>query len=146
MILTFTIDTLTNQDWKLRQAGAIAFECMIEQQEESHIKPIIGQGLVSLIDITNDKSKTVSESALKSIVKISEFFPELLLEMGNFATNFDKIIIKLDQDFTFSRQVCFVLSNIAKILSKYQSNPLNQNLNVVVERLFRNALRKDQDF
>jgi hypothetical protein len=98
---------------------------MIEQQDEAQIKPIIGQGLISLIDITNDKSKLVSESSLKSIVKISEFFPELLLEMGNFASNFDKIIIKLDQDCTFSRQVCFVLSNIAKILSKYPANPLN---------------------
>jgi importin subunit beta-1 len=147
-VLAFVEANLRNEDWHNRDAAVSAFGAIMEGPDESTLAPIVKQALPVLIDMMDDQSLQVKDSAAYALGRICECVSEAVDPKVHLPSLISSLFKGLSSNPKMAASCCWSLMNLADRFSGdvgCQENPLSPHFNDSITHLLQVTERADAD-
>ncbi|CAB9527268.1 Importin subunit beta-1 [Seminavis robusta] len=147
-IMPFVTQNIQSQDWRMRDAAIMAFQCILDGPATSTISPAVSQSIPALLQAISDPHPMVRDTTAHCISQIcklhvhsipNEMFPQLLQQL------MDKCG---DPSAKVASQACSAIHNLASAFQDeatefQQTNALSAYMNQLLQVLWKVCDRED---
>ncbi|XP_033826363.1 importin subunit beta-1 [Periophthalmus magnuspinnatus] len=152
-VLPFIKENIKHLDWRYRDASVMAFGSILEGPELNHLKPIIIQGMPTMIELMKDPSVVVRDTTAWTVGRICELMPEAAINDLYLAPLLQCLIDGLSAEPRVASNVCWAFSSLAEAAyeateaAEEQEEPatycLSSTFELIVEKLLETTDRPD---
>lgn len=152
-VLPFIKENIKHPDWRYRDASVMAFGSILEGPELNHLKPIIIQGMPTMIELMKDPSVVVRDTTAWTVGRICELLPEAAINELYLAPLLQCLIDGLGAEPRVASNVCWAFSSLAEAAyeateaAEEQEEPatycLSSTFELIVEKLLETTDRPD---
>lgn len=152
-VLPFIKENIKHPDWRYRDASIMAFGSILEGPELNHLKPIIIQGMPTMIELMKDPSVVVRDTTAWTVGRICELMPEAAINELYLAPLLQCLIDGLGAEPRVASNVCWAFSSLAEAAyeateaAEEQEEPatycLSSTFELIVEKLLETTDRPD---
>ncbi|XP_055008424.1 importin subunit beta-1 [Boleophthalmus pectinirostris] len=152
-VLPFIKENIKHPDWRYRDASVMAFGSILEGPELNHLKPIIIQGMPTMIELMKDPSVVVRDTTAWTVGRICELMPEAAINDMYLAPLLQCLIDGLSAEPRVASNVCWAFSSLAEAAyeateaAEEQEEPatycLSSTFELIVEKLLETTDRPD---
>ncbi|CAL9693895.1 unnamed protein product [Knipowitschia caucasica] len=152
-VLPFIKENIKHPDWRYRDASVMAFGSILEGPELNHLKPIIIQGMPTMIELMKDPSVVVRDTTAWTVGRICELMPEAAINDLYLAPLLQCLIDGLSAEPRVASNVCWAFSSLAEAAyeateaAEEQEEPatycLSSTFELIVEKLLETTDRPD---
>ncbi|KAK0284599.1 karyopherin Kap95 [Friedmanniomyces endolithicus] len=150
-VLSFVEANLRSDDWHYRDAAVSAFGAIMEGPDEKVLEPLVKQALPVLINMMNDSSVHVKDSAAYALGRVCEAVPDAIDPNTHLQPLISALFTGLSSHPRMASSCCWALMNLADRFAGEPGHPTNalsqhfqasvQNLLQVTESTQDNQLR-----
>lgn len=147
-VLAFVEANLRNDDWHNRDAAVSAFGAIMEGPDEKTLEPIVKQALPVLIEMMDDQTFQVKDSAAYALGRICECVSEAIDPEAHLPRLISSLFKGLSENPKMAASCCWALMNLADRFSGdvgCQENALSPHFNESVTHLLQATERPDAD-
>jgi importin subunit beta-1 len=112
-VLAFVDKHLRSEDWHYRDAAVSAFGAIMEGPDEKVLEPLVKQALPVLINMMNDSSVQVKDSAAYALGRICEAVPDAIDPNEHLQTLIAALFTGLSAHPKMASSCCWALMNLA---------------------------------
>ncbi|XP_056870485.1 importin subunit beta-1 isoform X2 [Takifugu flavidus] len=152
-VLPFIKEHIEHPDWRCRDASVMAFGSILEGPELNQLKPLIIQGMPTLIKLMKDPSVVVRDTTAWTVGRICELLPEAAINEVYLAPLLQCLIEGLGAEPRVATNVCWALSSLAEAAyeatdaAKDMDEPstycLSSSFEIIVHKLLETTDRPD---
>lgn len=127
-VIPFVQANIKNENWRLRDAGIVAFSCILEGPGTDVVGQYVSDSIPVLMAAFNDPHVMVRDSATHCVSKICERHIEAVPPQ-DFNTVIQGLIAKLQEAPRVASHACSAIFNIAKSTKRLDPNVMDQDTN-----------------
>lgn len=148
-VIPFVQANIVSENWRLRDAGIVAFSCILEGPDTSVVGQYVSDSIPVLMNAFSDQSMNVRDSATHCVSKICERHIQAI-PMKEFNGVIHGLIAKLQEYPRVANHACSAIFNIAKSTKRLnpevtdqESNPLSAPMLPILQALLAASDRAD---
>lgn len=115
-VLPFVKDNIKNPDWRYRDAALMAFGSILGCLEANTLKPLLEQAMPTLIELMNDSSVVVRDTAAWTFTRICEIIPEAAVNETYLKPLLESLINGLKAEPRVAANVCWAFNGLAEAI------------------------------
>jgi len=112
-VMPFINENIKNTNWQMRDAAVMAFGSCIEGPSVDKLKPLVEQAMSMFIQLLQDASVIVRDTAAWTIGRICECVPEAVLNEATLQPLLEGLVIGLAAEPRVATNACWALSSTA---------------------------------
>ena len=152
-VLPFVRDNIKHPDWRHRDAALMSFGSILEGPDPDQLKPLVEQAMPMLIELMQDNSVAVKDTAAWTIGRVCELIPEAAINPNTLTPLLESLVAGLASEPRVASNVCWAFTSLA--LAAYDKAECNEEeeapqtyclsafFNPIVEKLLLTTDRED---
>ncbi|KAK0943870.1 karyopherin Kap95 [Friedmanniomyces endolithicus] len=139
-VLSFVEANLRSDDWHYRDAAVSAFGAIMEGPDEKVLEPLVKQALPVLINMMNDSSVHVKDSAAYALGRVCEAVPDAIDPNTHLQPLISALFTGLSSHPRMASSCCWALMNLADRFAGepgHPTNALSQHFQASVQHLLQ---------
>ncbi|KAK0802093.1 karyopherin Kap95 [Friedmanniomyces endolithicus] len=139
-VLSFVEANLRSDDWHYRDAAVSAFGAIMEGPDEKVLEPLVKQALPVLINMMNDSSVHVKDSAAYALGRVCEAVPDAIDPSNHLQPLISALFTGLSSHPRMASSCCWALMNLADRFAGepgHPTNALSQHFQASVQHLLQ---------
>ncbi|KAK0876604.1 karyopherin Kap95 [Friedmanniomyces endolithicus] len=139
-VLSFVEANLRSDDWHYRDAAVSAFGAIMEGPDEKVLEPLVKQALPVLINLMNDSSVHVKDSAAYALGRVCEAVPDAIDPSNHLQPLISALFTGLSSHPRMASSCCWALMNLADRFAGepgHPTNALSQHFQASVQHLLQ---------
>ncbi|KAK0276277.1 karyopherin Kap95 [Friedmanniomyces endolithicus] len=139
-VLSFVEANLRSEDWHYRDAAVSAFGAIMEGPDEKVLEPLVKQALPVLINMMNDSSVHVKDSAAYALGRVCEAVPDAIDPSTHLQPLISALFTGLSSHPRMASSCCWALMNLADRFAGepgHPTNALSQHFQASVQHLLQ---------
>jgi len=112
-VMPFITENIKSTNWQFRDAAVMAFGSIIEGPSIEKLQPIVEQAMAKFIELLEDSSVIVRDTAAWTIGRICEAVPGAVINESTLPTLLEGLVICLNAEPRVATNACWALSSIA---------------------------------
>ncbi|KAK0923251.1 karyopherin Kap95 [Friedmanniomyces endolithicus] len=139
-VLSFVEANLRSEDWHYRDAAVSAFGAIMEGPDEKVLEPLVKQALPVLINMMNDSSVHVKDSAAYALGRVCEAVPDAIDPTTHLQPLISALFTGLSSHPRMASSCCWALMNLADRFAGepgHPTNALSQHFQASVQHLLQ---------
>ena len=145
-------DNIKHADWRYRDASLMAFGAILEGPDPTNMKPIVEQAMPMLIELMQDSSVPVKDTAAWTINRVCELHSEAAINEHYLKPLLEALVTGLSAEPRVAANVCWAFTSLAEAAytavepddgETPQTYCLSAYFNVIVQKLLETTDRSD---
>ncbi|KAJ8681845.1 hypothetical protein QAD02_017637 [Eretmocerus hayati] len=113
-VLPFVKDNIKNPEWRYRDAALMAFGSILGGLEPNTLRPLVEQAMPTLIELMNDCSVVVKDTAAWTFGRICEVVPEAAINENYLQALLESLVNGLSAEPRVAANVCWAFTGLAE--------------------------------
>lgn len=144
-VLEFVEQNITNENWRYREAAVMAFGSILDGPDREQKIYYIHQALPAILNLINDQSLQVKETAAWCIGRVADLVIESIDAQTHLPGVIQACILGLQDNPKVAANCSWTIINLIEQLADIQPSPIYNYYPVLVDALMTTANRSDNE-
>lgn len=145
-VLEFVEQNITNDNWRNREAAVMAFGSIMDGPDKTQRTYFVHQALPAILNLINDPSLQVKETAAWCIGRIADLVAESIDPQEHLPGVIQSCLVGLQDHPKVATNAAWTIINLVEQLSDMQPFPIYNYYPALVDGLIKSANRPDNEF